>query len=337
MQEATLLRALIEAVPTPLLVVDVEGRISHVNKALENFAGVSRDDVVGGQGLSLASVLAKRFADPDRFLRAAQKGFAEAETPQDDSFELQGGGWVRRWSLPLGNGRYAGRVVILSDVTDVVDDKNRASRLSSELVRAQERERARLASELHDGPVQVLAAALMRVEGLRRGNTTDPSSFDALQHDLREAYSELRSLLFNLRPETLTIQGLAPAVKQLLANFTEQTGIAATFDDGLTMRESGERALVAFRVLQEALTNVRKHSNATSVHVQIAAPDALEAEIRDDGGGFDAELVDANQAFGHIGLLTMHDRIELAGGTFALESAPGAGTSIRFQLPRQDT
>jgi signal transduction histidine kinase len=66
----------------------------------------------------------------------------------------------------------------------------------------------------------------------------------------------------------------------------------------------------------------------------MAAPDDLEAEITDDGGGFDAELVDANQAFGHIGLLTMHDRIELAGGTFALESAPGSGTSIRFQLPR---
>lgn len=332
------LQLVLEAIPYPAELVDVAGRVERVNGALAEFAGCSLTATIGRPALELAEVLAGCFADPEAYLRMVRAGVATAETEQEEVFELRSGGWIEQRSHPLGAGLYRGRLVLLVDVTARVAGERREARLSSELVWAQEHERARLASELHQGPIQVVAASLMRLELLLEhadAGTADLGQLvGSLRAELRAAYAELRSLLFGLRPDSLADDGLSAAVRRLLEQLGEQTGIETELDDRLSEPERGEQGLVAFRVLQEALLNVRRHADASHVRVRLQVSDHhLVVEVDDDGRGFDPERPENELPVVRLGLAAMRERVELADGRFLLISRPGAGTRVRFSLP----
>jgi PAS domain S-box-containing protein len=197
---------------------------------------------------------------------------------------------------------------------------------------AQEEERRRIAADIHDDPIQVMSAVDMRLQLLlARPDRIDAHEIGELAEELRSAIDRLRNLLFELRPVTLDLEGLTPAIAMYLEHAAKEAGWSWEVIDELD-DEPGDDARVSFyRIAQEAVTNVRKHANATHVDVRLTSLDAgLLLRIADDGDGF--ERPEKAQP-GHLGLATVTERAELAGGWCEVRSTPGEGTVLECWMP----
>lgn len=325
---------LAEVLAQPIVLLDCDGRAAWATAALARLCNQSLAAIVGERALELIPIVAAAFADPPAVERSLRSSAARPDRSHSDVYRTADGAWLACSSLPIGDHRYAGRLITFSDVTQFVEASQHAQQLSRALVNAQERERAHIAGELHDGPVQLLAAALMRLDpSLATPTDGDDVGVEALRADLRCAYREIRSLLFNLRPQTLTQHGLAAAARDVATKLEEAAGVRVHIENHCGAVRRDEQAVVAFRVLQEALANVRKHADAREVHVILDGDDDLVLMIRDDGRGFPVDDARSRVGAGHIGLATMRERVELAGGKFVLASRPGGGTQVTVWLP----
>lgn len=199
------------------------------------------------------------------------------------------------------------------------------------VVEAQERERRRLAIELHDETGQSLAAVLM---GLRRlEESTDPATVRATVDELREtvvnAVQELRALAVELRPKALDDFGLSPALERLIDTYSRRTGL--TVDSHLAgleprLPEPVESAL--YRIVQEALTNIAKHAGASTVSIVTRRDEGrIVLIVEDNGTGFDAAA-----PAGGLGLVSMRERAELLGGSLRVESGTEHGTTLVIEV-----
>jgi signal transduction histidine kinase len=201
------------------------------------------------------------------------------------------------------------------------------------VVEGQELERRRLARELHDETGQALTSILL---GLKHVEDADsPESTRAAAAELREQIVEtlqnVRRLAVELRPSALDDFGLAPALDRLAEAFGEQSGIAVDIEtnlDGQRLPPEVETAL--YRIVQEALTNVAKHAEATRVSIVVTRRGgSVTAVIEDDGQGFGA----GGGTGEGLGLVGMKERVGLLGGRLALESTEGAGTTVVAEVP----
>lgn len=206
----------------------------------------------------------------------------------------------------------------------------RLRRLSLRLVRVQERERRRLARELHDGVGQMLTAAKLRAQA----SLGRAPELAALIADLDSLLQQIRTLSLNLRPSMLDDLGLPATLRWYLNQQRELGGFEVELSlQGLEQRPDPEIETAAFRIVQEAMTNVLRHAAAKKVRVKAwCRSSEFELEISDDGRGFDA----AAQP-NHGGLLGMRERAGLLGGSWVIHSAPGAGTVVRASLPLTTT
>lgn len=207
-------------------------------------------------------------------------------------------------------------------------------RLLKRLTEVQEDERRRLAADIHDDPIQKMTAAGLRAESLRR-ELTDPrqlETLDNLQRTIAVAISRLRRLLFELRPSSLDREGLASALRQFARELADDDLIVEV-EDRLVVEPPDEVRVVAYRIAQEALSNVRKHAGVSRADLLLEnRGEDLYLRIRDGGAGFDPSTV-GDRRPGHLGLSTMRERAELAGGSFRLQSAVGSGTTVEVRLP----
>jgi PAS domain S-box-containing protein len=205
------------------------------------------------------------------------------------------------------------------------------------LAAAEVKERKQLAEDLHDDSIQVLTAAVLRLQVLRKhiGDDLDRAEeLDQLEGTLRHALERLRHVCFELRPPALDTEGVIPALRMFLEKMREDAEIRFDLVDHLDVDPPLETRITAYRIAQEALTNVRKHAEAERVHVLAEQRDhGLVIRIQDDGHGFD--LAKSTTVPGHLGLVAMRERAELAGGWWKCRSAPGAGTTVEFWLPRE--
>jgi len=205
-------------------------------------------------------------------------------------------------------------------------------RLLNRLVHAQEEERRLIAQDLHDDSIQVLTALAMRLE-LLTDAVGDPSAVTQLTEATRTARSVitgLRGLLFELDPPVLRREGLAAALAEQLGLIRQQTGAEVSLEGTLAVEPPFETAAIAYRIAQEALVNARKHAQATRLTVQVDGDeDGLTVCVADDGCGFEVKP----EQLGHLGLVSMRERAEMAAGWWQVDSAPGSGTMIEFFLP----
>lgn len=196
---------------------------------------------------------------------------------------------------------------------------------------AQEEERRRIASDIHDDPIQVMSAADLRAQSLAR-RIDDPElrrEADELRAVIGAAVERLRHLLFELRPPALDREGLVPALRVYAGDAEPVPWI----EDALPFEPPAELRATLFRIAQEAIANARKHASATRIDVSLADLDGgIRLVIADDGRGFDVGVIDAPQP-GHIGLPTMIERAQLAGGRCRVESERGRGTRVDAWLP----
>ena len=209
-------------------------------------------------------------------------------------------------------------------------------RLLSSLVTAQEEERRRIASDVHDDSIQVMAAMAMRIGMIRDRHDADPDldeQLQRLQENCEQAIYRLRHLLFQLRPPSLDRAGLVAALDEYLQQWTDEAGLTFQLHDQLESEPPPDTRAVIFRIAQEALTNVRKHARASQVTVTIEDrhPGVL-LRVVDDGQGFTDEKRSAS-GFDHFGLSSMRDRADVAGGWCQIESDGEHGTRVEAWIP----
>lgn len=207
--------------------------------------------------------------------------------------------------------------------------------LVSSLVTAQEEERRRIASDIHDDTLQTLIAVSMKVERMRRepADSSTRADLEAILDGTREAIGRLRTLLFDVHPAALERDGLASAIEAYLERIRASGGPDFGIHADLAHDPAPETRATLYRIAQEALTNMRKHARATRVDVTLRGDgDGFWMRISDDGTGFDVEQADGRND-GHLGLTTMRERASVADGVLHIESAPGRGTVIEVRLP----
>ena len=201
------------------------------------------------------------------------------------------------------------------------------------VVEGQELERRRLARELHDETGQALTSILLGLKHVEEASS--PESARAAAAELREqivdTLQNVRRLAVELRPSALDDFGLAPALERLAEAFGEQSGITVDIQTNVeAQRLSPEVETALYRIVQEALTNVAKHAEATSVSIVVTRREnSVTAVIEDDGQGFGA----GGGTGDGLGLVGMKERVGLLGGRLALESTEGAGTTVVAEVP----
>jgi PAS domain S-box-containing protein len=214
------------------------------------------------------------------------------------------------------------------------ESEQRRAEVHALMIRAEQTERARIAGDLHDDTVQVLAATLITLDRLLSAPLVEARRGVLLRarESLALAQERTRHLMFALRPQLLDARGLEAAVSELARRVAGE----CSFDITVTVvpdRYAEEVEALCFRVVAEALTNIRKHANAANVVVDIQDQDGtLSCLVSDDGRGFDTNRPLAPVGF-NIGLETMRERVLLADGSFDVESNPQQGTVVRFTIP----
>jgi PAS domain S-box-containing protein len=328
------LRSVIANAPIVLSVYDRDGMCTFSEGRAFERLGITPSERVGRSYVELRGDLREAAADFQRLLAGEE---LSAKRPVGDLvFD------VHYRPLLDPEGGVVGAISVAVDVTDLERVERDRRHLLGQLITAQEEERRRLAGDLHDDAIQSLTAARMHLSVLghqldRLGDAAAPVR-PALTHardNLEQGLAAARTFLFDLRPPLLDSAGLEPALRQQLAKLAERAGWKTEIAWLLEERLDRDLETVAFRVAQEALANVARHADATAVWVRAErdGPDVV-LQVADDGIGFDPPVArERAAATGHLGLRSMAERIQTAGGSLEISSGPGHGTRVVLRLP----
>jgi PAS domain S-box-containing protein len=334
---------LVDSSPDAMLTVDPAGQIYRANAHAESLFGYGRDQMHGefvhtlfpGQPLTLGPG-SEQDEPAGRHLELVGRRKDLSQFPADVTI------------IPIQTAEGTTTVMSIEDITemqraqfvlelglDVLESADRDQQdLLSHLIRAQEAERARIASDIHDDAIQMLTAATLRAQQLRHrlSDAEVLDILDKLEEALSMSHSRLRQLIFDLRPSGLDRGSLAAALQDYLEQMRSDIGIAYWLDDRSTAPASASNTVLIYRTAQEALANVRRHARANTVWVQLLdVSDGCLVRITDDGAGYDPAEIEERP--GHLGLILMRERAQIAGGWCRIESTPGSGTIVEFWLP----
>ena len=341
-----ILQTIFDHIPVMINFVDPAGRVRLVNREWERVLGWSPEEA------QTRDMSAEFYPDPDErrrvmeFIHNPPPGWTDFRTRVRDGRVVHTS-WA---NVLLSDGTSIG---FGQDITgrkraeaererlhrEVVAGRELLAVLSRRLIEAQEAERGHLARELHDEIGQILTTVNLTLEAVRvRAGPAAQARLDESVRVVNRVIEQVRSLSLDLRPASLDLLGLETALRAYLARQAARSGVTLEFVSSL----DGERLpatleTVCFRVVQEATTNVLRHARATRCRVELRRTDEeVVITVADDGVGFDVAATRARMIRGEgFGLLGMLERVELFGGRIDLDSAQGAGTTIRvrFQLP----
>jgi two-component system sensor histidine kinase DegS len=227
----------------------------------------------------------------------------------------------------------------LEDISGHLSSITQKQSFAEQIIKAQEEERKRVSRDIHDGPAQTLANIIIQTDICEKLCEKEPEKakkeLKELKHIVRVSLKELRKIIFDLRPSALDDLGLESVVQRYCAEFQEQTGINTIFKIfGDRARADSNIEVALFRIIQEALVNVKKHSCAKNALVRLEInQDIINMIISDDGKGFEFNVNSSLKAKEHFGIMSIKERAELFGGTVKIESFPGEGTKIYITMP----
>lgn len=230
----------------------------------------------------------------------------------------------------------------LKDITNALEDMNQTSILGRRVIQAQEDERQRIAMDIHDGPAQSLTNAVIKAEICERVIDMDVEKakyeIKELKLILRRSIKDIRGIIYNLRPMALDDIGFVPTIQRYTENFQNETQIEVDFiilskidiDDNI-------KNIALFRIVQEALNNIQKHSKATKVKIKVEMTrNNIFLLIEDNGVGFDMHSLKPDIGYdGGLGLMNMKERIEFMSGNFEIKSAKSVGTKLMINIPME--
>ncbi len=334
-------RELFENAKEALYVHDLGGRYTSFNRAAEQLSGYSRNEIIG-----------KHFSNfvAPRSLKDVRKNLCKKlDEEGETTYEIDLITKDRRRvpvevssRLIYENGEAIGVQGVARDITDRKRAQEALQTYSRRLIEAQEAERQVIARELHDEIGQVLTAVRINLQSLQRSAQTgsQPSPIDESLVIVDEALDRVRELSLNLRPSVLDNLGLSSALRWYVDRYARRSGIVADLrsdvEDGCRLRVELETA--CFRIVQEALTNVARHAQATHVLVRLTRSNGnLDLRIRDNGVGFDvSELLKGPTLTSALGLRGMEERAVAVQGHLVIDSAPMRGTEVRAVFPLKE-
>lgn len=229
----------------------------------------------------------------------------------------------------------------LENVSLQIEDMKQKRLLGIRIIKAQEEERQRVAREIHDGPAQSMSNIVLKAEICERLVDSDPEKakdeLRTLKSVVRDTLRDVRKIIYDLRPMSLDDLGLIPTLQRYIETCREESGIKITFKTRGTCEQlKPVVSLTVFRLVQEAVNNIKKHACADKVTINL---EFLEKELKlyiaDNGVGFDFDSLksneeDINKGFG---LISMRERVELLDGKFEIDSAVGKGTRLNITVP----
>jgi PAS domain S-box-containing protein len=329
-------RSLVENIPALTYIEEPIGRgMAYVSPQIEAMIGYTAQERMDDANLL------KRLVHPEdreAFLQADARSTALEERFVLEYRVIAKDGrvvWLHDESVPVRDdqGRLQFWQGVAVDITPQRRAEEERKRLLSRLVSAQEEERARIAADIHDDPVQKMTAVGLRLSMLR-SYLADPGAqeqVDRLQEVVTHATERLRGLMFELSPPQLEEDGLASALRLHAAHSFSSGEFHVEIEDRTSREPASAVDTIAFRIAQEAIANARKHAGAAKAQVELeTSRGGLLVRVRDDGVGF--EETDGPEP-GHLGLTTMRERAETAGGWLKIASVPGRGTAVEFWLP----
>lgn len=328
--------------PAVIYIKDLTGRYMLVNSRFEELFGVQNEAVRGKTDTEiLPQPVAAQFQAGDAAVfESAAPVQVEKRIVQNDGLHTY---LTVKFPLFDETGKVRRLCGIATDITAAKKAQDKLRRLSASIITNQEKERAVISRELHDELGQVLTALRMdAVWLLERLKSADPQGAERAGDMCRlidGTIQDVRSLAFRLRPGILDDLGLVDALELYTSDFERRTGVTCLFDAASIPRMDDTVATAAYRIAQEALTNVARHARAAKVEVRLQQVDGrLILSVEDDGRGFPVSVLDAAETLGAaeaLGVAGMRERASLVGGHLEVHSRPGSGTRVRLILPAQ--
>lgn len=333
-------RQLFENAHDAIWLHDLEGNIIAANKACVRLTGYSLEELNRLKAIQLLSddSLATISAAEQELLKGETAGFvSEAKLIRKDRTEA----FIQLSTSPVfSNGKPIAFQHIARDVTEEKRMKENLRFYLGQVTRAQEEERKRIARELHDDTIQALVVLSRQLDDLTSNGKGLPEDKTAFLENLRQqtniVMEGVRRLSQDLRPAALDRLGLLPALDWLASDVESHSSIKVEVKvHGAERRLPAEVELVLFRIAQEALRNVWRHSQATDAQVIVEFnEERIRITVKDNGKGFalpetTGDLVKG----GRLGLAGMYERVQLLGGSLKMESAPGKGTKVTVEAP----
>ena len=338
-------RSIFESVTVGIKVLDLEGKILQTNFAFQSMLGFTEEELVGNAFY--------KFLYPED-VRQATKLFQDAKAKGTSYFRFEHRTihrdksivWVKTVFTVIRRGDETDKPALVVGIVENITEQKRLelemAELNGRLQSSMELERLRLAQELHDNPMQSLYSAIYRIEELR--GAADPTLKDALgdvkQH-IQNVLQDLRATAKELRPPTIFNFGLENAIRSHANDILEKHPNLSIYlslaHDRQMLPEKVRLAL--FRIFQQSIANVIRHSKATEVHVRFSFDaEEVHLEITDNGKGFEvpANWIDFVRQ-GHYGLAGAAERANTLGGIFKVKSKPGNSTTIQVTIPWKDS
>ncbi len=336
-------RELVENHNDVIFSVDAAGVIGYISPAIIAITGFSPEEVVGRN-------LFDFFSSEEQEQYGAQMRQTELNGSSVGEFEITVKDGSRRWIRAssrsiVENGEVVGVRGIMSDISQrkeaeaqLLSYQEQLRALGTELTLVEERERRRIAAELHDQIGQNLALGKLKIAALEKGATAKKlkSELSAVRRLLEVSIRDARSLIFDLSPPVLYELGFPAALEWLAERIGEQYGVPVDFEDrAIGVVLEGDHQVILFQVVRELLVNMGKHSRAGRAKVILAYEEgALKIQVNDDGVGFDArQLPETRGREGGFGLFSMSERLRSMGGRLDVRSVPGKGSQIILALP----
>jgi two-component system, NarL family, sensor histidine kinase NreB len=324
------LSRVVEQTGDSVFITDRNGTIEYVNPSFERMTGYSTQEAVGA-----TPRLFKSDAHGPEFFQELWRRLLAGETVREIFTNRAKDGrlyYEDQTVTPMRDAR--GEITQFVSTGRDVTERRRTEAAMRRLNDSLEREASRIAGVLHDEAGQFLTIAHITLADV--ASTLPAAARERLQEvrqNLDQIEDQLRRLSHELRPRILDDLGLVSALSFLAAGVSSRTGIAISVD---ATREAGCSSLAStaiYRMVQEGLTNMSKHSQATRGFVVLKRVDAgLSCSVSDNGVGFDPQALGSNTASG-LGLITIEDRLEAVGARLVIRSAPGAGTEVSTTIP----
>jgi PAS domain S-box-containing protein len=346
-----LLDVTLRSIGDGVIATDTDGKVSFMNEAAEELTGVRSTEAVGKKASQVLTLVDEETDEA-------------VASPVEDVLGRTGSSSGTRRALAVARSgrrvpveasaapiryrdRTEGAVVVLSDLTEqrAMERSRRKTETMRTIVDAQEAERHRIARDLHDNLGQRMSALRMRIESMTTECAEMPKIaklIEQVQDSAARIDRDLGFLAWELKPTELGTLGLVDALRSFVRDWSLRHGIEAEFhadvpgNEDRTPKLSSEIETNLYRIAQEALSNVQKHSGAGTVNVMIQQRgDRLVLVVEDDGKGFDdaAESLESSESPLVHGLIGMKERAALLGGALEIDSTPGGGTTVIAQLP----
>jgi PAS domain S-box-containing protein len=329
-------RVMADTTPSLIWMCDSNGRVTYLNDRRAAFTGVKSSAAYGGTWTA--------YVHPDD-LNHLQDALARALESHESfamEYRLRRRDGIYRWMFDVasprlnGDGSFAGFIGSAIDITDQKLAQETLEKISGRLIEAQEKERSRIARELHDDICQRLALLSIELEQANRGLSESTVNTEQRLEEIRVHCSgiafDVQSLSHQLHSSKLDYLGVVAAIRGLCKESAKQHQVKIDFTDQNVPKDlPQDTSLCLFRVAQEALHNAVKHSATIQFGVELSgSPTEIRLEVKDAGAGFDVEEAKSN---GGLGLVSMEERVHLVRGRFCVESRRGVGTKVIAILP----